>query len=114
MNVHNQTRQTQIANQARLADSFMSRLVGLLKTPSLEQGQGLVITSCQQIHMFFMKYALDVIFIDKNNHVVGLVEHIKPGHVSPFYWSASKAIEVPAGTIQLTQTALGDHITIQS
>lgn len=113
MNVHNQTKQTQIANQARLANTFLSRMVGLLKTPSLESGQGLIITSCQQIHMFFMKYALDVIFVDKENRVVGLVEAIQPWGLSPIFWSASQAIELPVGTIQFSQTQIGDQITIK-
>lgn len=113
MNVHNKTKKTIIANQAKRADSFWTRLVGLLRTPQLLTGEALLITSCQQIHMFGMKYALDVIFVDKNDVVVGLVENIAPGKLSRIFWKASYAIELPVGTITATQTQVGDQIIVE-
>ncbi|MBX9690006.1 MAG: DUF192 domain-containing protein, partial [Candidatus Obscuribacterales bacterium] len=60
----NKTRNKMLAEKADLAVSFASRLVGLLKTPELKTGQGLYIAPCSQIHMFGMKYAIDVLFMD--------------------------------------------------
>ncbi|MCA9398623.1 MAG: DUF192 domain-containing protein, partial [Candidatus Omnitrophica bacterium] len=65
------------------------------------------------IHMFFMRFAIDAVFVDKNDHVVGLVENIKPWRLSPIFFKASYVIELPAGTIQETGTSKNDKIKIQ-
>ncbi len=113
MKVVNQTKNTVIAENAVLADTFLSRMVGLLKHERLDKGEGLVITHCNSIHMFFMRFAIDVIFLDKNDKVVGLVPNIPPNRLSKIYFSAVRAVEVPVGVIPATQTEVGDTITIQ-
>lgn len=113
MKILNQSKNSCIAEDAILADSFMSRMVGLLRHDRLESGKGVIITRCNSIHMFFMRFAIDVIFIDKKDNVVGLVENILPNRLSKIYWKATRAIEVPVGVIGSSQTGLGDHVTIQ-
>jgi uncharacterized protein len=113
LRVFNQTRQTLIAQSAIVADTFLSRMVGLLTRSSLPQGEALIITRCQSIHMFFMRFPIDVIFIDTEDRVVGLVPDIKPFHLSPLFFNASCAIELPAQTINLTKTELGDCLSLQ-
>ncbi len=99
-----------LASEAKVADNFLTRLVGLLKTPSLVEGEGLYITSCSQIHMFGMKYAIDVVFLDKQNRVVGLCDSIKPGQVSKLFGKAHACLELPSGIIRNTATSEGDEI----
>lgn len=113
MKVLNQSKNSVIAADATLADTFLSRMVGLLKHDSLPKGEGLIITHCNSIHMFFMRFAIDVIFIDKTDKVVGLVPNILPNRLSKIYFSAVKAIEVPVGVIADSRTAVGDQIQIQ-
>ncbi len=113
MKIINSTKKTSIADQAVLANSFASRMVGLLRHKSLSNGQGLIISKCNSIHMFFMRFAIDVIFLDKSNQVVGLVENILPNRLSRIYWKATQAIEVPVGVVKSSQTTLGDEIIIQ-
>ncbi len=110
MQILNQTQNTILADNAVIADTFASRSVGLLRHTSLPQGEGLVLTQCQSIHMFFMKFPIDVIFVDRNKNVVGLVRGIKPFRMSPYFWRSDCAIELPAGQIDRTKTALGDKI----
>lgn len=112
MRITNLTKQTLIAAHANLADTFLTRMVGLLKHERLTVSEGLIITHCQQIHMFFMKFAIDVIFIDKNNVVVGLVENILPNKMSPMFFKANRAIELPVGTIVQSQTEVGNILDI--
>jgi len=100
-----------IASHARIANSFITRLVGLLKTPSLAAGEGLYIAPCTQIHMFGMKYAIDVVFMDKQGQVVGLCQKIEPGQISPLFSRAFSCIEIPPGTISATRTETGDLVT---
>ena len=63
--------------------------------------------------MFGMGYAIDAVFIDKDWRVVGLTEEIKPGQVSAIFKNALSCLELPAGTISATTTALGDQIEMR-
>lgn len=99
-----------MADEALLADGFFRRLKGLLGTPSLAKGKGIYIVPCRQIHMFGMKYAIDCVFLDKAGTVVGIVQSIGPGALSPIFAKAHGCLELPAGTIADTGTAEGDKI----
>ncbi|MCK5580871.1 MAG: DUF192 domain-containing protein [Candidatus Omnitrophica bacterium] len=96
-----------------MADTAVSRLVGLLNRKHLPQEEALVITDCRSIHMFFMRFAIDVIFADKNKKVVGLVKNIKPFFMSPYFFRAYYAIEASSGVIELSKTQLGDSIVFE-
>ena len=113
MKVVNLTQNTVLSEQAHIAVHFFSRLKGLLGRDSLASNEALIITRSQSIHMFFMKFAIDTVFIDKNKIVVGLVEKIKPFQMSPIFFKAQDVIEVPAGKIRETKTQLGDTIDFQ-
>ncbi|MBX9720860.1 MAG: DUF192 domain-containing protein [Candidatus Obscuribacterales bacterium] len=106
----NKSRGKLLASEANVADNFLTRLIGLLNTPSLVEGQGLYITACSQIHMFGMKYAIDVVFLDKQNRVVGLCDSIKPGQMSKLFLKAQACLELPPGIIRSTATTEGDEI----
>ena len=88
-------------------------MTGLLNRQSLPKDEALVITRCQSIHMFFMRFAIDAIFVDKDNCVVGLVKGIKPFRLSPIFFRSSYVIEVPEGVIVQTETSPGDKIKIE-
>ena len=89
------------------------RMVGLLDRRSLPDNEALLIPHCQSIHMFFMRFPIDVIFLDKDLRVVGLVRNIKPFHLSPIFFRASSAIEGAVGMIERSQTQLGDLLEIK-
>lgn len=114
MKIFNTTRKTFIAENAKIADTFLSRMIGLLNRTSLNDQEALIITQCQSIHMVFMKFPIDVIFINRSNQVVGLVRRIKPFTFSSLFLKASAAIELPIKTIEKSQTQLGDSLQILS
>jgi len=60
--------------------------------------------------MFFMRFPIDAVFIDRQGTVVGFVENILPNQLSPVFWSADRVIELPAGTIKATATLIGDSL----
>jgi len=109
----NFSKQKTICKNAALADTAISRMVGLLGRKTIAPDEGLIITHCRSIHMFFMKFAIDVIFTDKNNKVLGLVKNIKPFCMSPYFFKARNAIELFPGTIEKTTTAIGDKIIFE-
>jgi len=109
----NKSKDCVLAQDVKLAESFGLRLKGLLFTKELAAKAGLLLRPCQQIHMFGMAYALDAVFLSKDNKVVGLVENLKPWQMSAIFLKATGCLELPAGTISNTGTSVGDEIVLQ-
>ncbi|MFH1191188.1 MAG: DUF192 domain-containing protein [Candidatus Omnitrophota bacterium] len=101
-----------LADKVKLANTFWSRLVGLLNRSSLEKGEALVLKPSYAIHTLFMRFSIDALFLDKNSNVVGIIHAIKPFRFSPAYFGGQLTIEFPEKTLQTTQTQLGDVIKI--
>lgn len=107
INVHNGA---VLATRAQLASGFCSRLVGLLGRAALEEGEALILRPCNSVHMFFMRFPIDVLFLNRRGRVVGLAWNLPPGAVSRIYPDAFQAVELPAGTLGKTGTSVGDVI----
>lgn len=97
---------------AGLANNPLSRMKGLLGKKELPEGQGLLIEPCNSVHMVFMRFALDVVYIDKQDTVVKAVENLKPNRFSAGGRKAHAALELPTGTIAAAEIAAGDRLTI--
>lgn len=111
--VINKSKGCLITKETRLADTFFTRLQGLMFKNALNAGEGLIIKPCNMIHMFFMKFSLDVIFISKLNRVVFIIENLPPGRISPMISEAAMVLEVPVGTIYSTKTEVGDQLEVK-
>ncbi len=94
-----------------MADTFLSRLKGLLGTAELAENQGLLLCNCNSVHMIGMRYALDIIYLDKNRVILKIVENLKPWQVS-YCLSAKDALEVKRGTIQRLNWKVGDQLQL--
>jgi len=112
--IRNLTRNSVVASSVEIAQTSSARMKGLLGRNEFPKGSALIITRCQSIHMFFMKFPIDVIFCDRQNRVVGLCANIKPFRLSPVFFKASYAIELPPGAIASSKTQLGDMIKLSS
>jgi hypothetical protein len=107
--VVNETRNTTLGHQINLAGSSDERRSGLLKKDSIADGGGLWITPCEGIHTFFMRFAIDVIFLDRQNRVRKVRSALRPWRLSACL-TAKSVLELPAGTIKRTSTAPGDQL----
>jgi|SRR5579862_1398038 len=103
-----------IAERLRPAHTHWTRLKGLLGTRTLPPGDGLWIKPCRQVHMFGMRYAIDVVFLDAAQQVVHTVEALAPGKISPKVAAAASVLELPAGTVARVGLKSGAHIDIDS
>ena len=112
--VYNRTRETFIATEAKIADNYLSRLIGLLgKTRDwVRPGRGLWIVPCHGIHTVGMLFALDLIFLDRNNVVVQTEEVVSPGRISKVSLKGYSVLELPAHTVFRTGTRVGDQLEI--
>jgi uncharacterized membrane protein (UPF0127 family) len=96
-----------VCQSCRPADTFLSRLRGLLGRRGLGEGEGLLIRPTSSIHTFFMRFTLDVAFLDRDGCVVKLVPGLRPWRMS-FARGARSALELPAGEIERRQLRVGD------
>jgi len=107
----NQTRGTCLASRVEVADSSETRTKGLLGRTGLEPGTGLWIEPCEWVHMFGMKFAIDIVVLDRNHRVVGVKANLRPGGIGPLFWGAHSTLELPVGAIAASGTVKGDRIT---
>ncbi len=110
MRVTNRTRQTVLVERGWVASNLWTRMVGLLGRSGLEPGQGLLLQGEQAIHMFFMKFAIDVVYLDKQGRVLCAIDRLQPWRLGPYLRQAHDVLELPAGTLNATQTRAGDDL----
>lgn len=110
--LRNNTRDTTIA-RAEWRGSMLGRARGLLGKKGLAHGEGIVISPCTSVHMFFMRFGLDVVYIDRDYQVVKAVRDLKPFRVSFGGRGAHIAIELPVGTIEAAKIERGDQLEIE-
>src|SRR5262245_22677909 len=102
-----------LADRLRSAHTHWTRRRGLLGTRGLEPGHGLWIKPCNQVHMFGMRYAIDVVFLDDEGRVLGMVHDLRPNRISPRVAGATNVLELPAGTLARVGLAEGLRIEIE-
>ena len=110
--IRNETRGTVVADRARVAHTMGDRIVGLLNRSGIERGEGLLIERTQSIHMFFMRFAIDVIFIDRSGRVTKAVTGLRPWRVIWWARGARDCIELPVGAIATSGTQTGDQLSV--
>lgn len=96
----------------KLADSFFARLKGLMFRKDQLVDEGLWIFPCNSIHMCFMNFAIDAVFLNKDGYIVKLVGDLKPWRIVKPVKNAYSVIELPAGTITKLGLKNGEKITI--
>jgi hypothetical protein len=109
--VRNLTRASLLGDSIDIADDRAKRNTGLLKHTRLEPGHGLWIVPCEAIHMFFMKFPIDVVYIDRKHRVRKVVRALRPWKMSMCI-TAHSVIELPVGVIDETQTQKGDQLEL--
>jgi uncharacterized protein len=88
-----------IATRVVRADTFWSRLVGLLGRRDLASDEGLWIEPCDSVHTFFMRFPIDVAFVDGRGVVIRCVEQLRPWRATRLYAGARACVELAAGTL---------------
>jgi uncharacterized membrane protein (UPF0127 family) len=112
--VTNVSRGRILGTRVGVADGWWSRLRGLLGRPSPTEGEGLLLLPCRSVHMFGMRYPLDVGFLDRAGSVMAAYHTRPPGARSGWHRRAHAALELPAGTLRRTDTHEGDMLTWRS
>ncbi len=92
---------------------------GLLGRDGLEPGMGMLFdngrfTPFMWMHMFFMRFAIDIVFLGRGNRVIRIDRGLRPWRVSSIVFGARKALELPAGAADESSTQVGDQISFEA
>ena len=109
----NVSKGTIVAEQARKAESFWMRLVGLMGRRRLKEGEGLLLSPCSSVQTLFMRFPIDVIFVDREAKVVKVAPAVAAFRVAFGGRGARDALEVAAGTAARSDTAVGDRLAVE-
>ena len=88
-----------VVARLEIASNPWARFVGLMGRSNIEPDSALLLEPCNQIHMFFMRFAIDVLFLDRRGKVKRVMLNLKPWRISPMVFGARSVVELPAGTL---------------
>ena len=103
---------TVVCERCELPHGSLARMRGLLGRDELGAGNGMLIDSAPSVHMFFMRFPIDVVFLDRDWKVVGIRHSLRPWRVAGAR-RAVAALELPAGTAAAVGVAEGDMLVLE-
>ena len=104
----NTTRGTVLGERIRIADTGLTRIVGLLGERELMPGDGLLIVPSQGVHTWGMLFPIDVVVLDGGWKVLALRRRMRRFSMTRFFWRAAAVLELPPGMLDSTSTSIGD------
>ena len=96
--------------QVNRADTFLSRFFGLMFQKSLPSDKGVLLLPCNSIHTCFMRFPIDVVFVDKGFRVIKTIRELLPWSIIFPIREAYATLELATGTINKFELDLGDQI----
>jgi hypothetical protein len=103
-----------LAERVERATRPWARMRGLLGRRDLPEGEALSIEPCTSIHTFFMGFAIDAAFLDRDGRVLRALSHLRPFRATRIHPFARGVVELPAGTLDRTGTREGDHLAFEA
>lgn len=110
VSAHNLSRGTVLGDSIRVAESGLSRIVGLLGERKLAPGDGLLIVPSQGVHTLGMLFPIDVVILDDDWMVLGVHKRMRPFLVTRIYFKAAAVLELPPGMVEQSGTRIGDQL----
>jgi uncharacterized membrane protein (UPF0127 family) len=102
-----------VCEHCAVADTVPTRMRGLLGRDGMEPGEGLLIKPTNSVHMFFMRFAIDVVFLDRELVVKKVVEALRPWRLAGCR-GAKAALELPAGEAARRGVTLGERLELEA
>lgn len=112
ISVDNLTRSSNICPSGRIADTFLSRLVGLLGKDELPSDSCLFIDASSGVHTFGMRFPIDIVALDRNRCVIGIWERVAPWKIRAFSRTTSSVLELKSGRAEQCGLAIGDRLSV--
>ena len=108
----NTTKATVVCERVSMADTFRTRLFGLLGRNGLPAGTGLLIEPSSGVHTFAMSFPIDIIALDRKNTVVGAWDSVGPWRICGLARRTRRVLELPSGQIARTLVSVGDQLVL--
>ena len=109
----NSTRGTVLGDRVRVAETALSRIVGLLGEREILPGDGLLIVPCQSIHTWGMSFPIDVVVLDGQWNVLAVRRRMRKFRMTRVYWKAAAVLELPPGVLDSSWTEVGDSLAFE-
>ena len=93
-----------------IADSFFTRLAGLMFRRKLPAATGLLLAPCNSVHMCFMRFAIDVIYLDKDYKILKVVKNLRPWIGLSMCTKAYATLEMSAGEAERCGLEVGKKL----
>jgi uncharacterized protein len=106
----NATRGTVVGKRIRVAETGLTRIVGLLGEHELLPGDGLLIVPSQGVHTWGMRFPIDIAVLDGDWKVIATRRDLRPFRMTRVFWRAAAVLELPSGILESTSTFVGDTI----
>ena len=103
------TNDRQIIQKVSKTSNFLERMRGLLGSPPLKENEGLLIVPCSSVHTFGMRYAIDLVFLDKQLTIVKTISALKPWRMAASN-AASMVLELATGSLDQLQLSNGQQL----
>jgi uncharacterized membrane protein (UPF0127 family) len=103
-----------VADRVGVAATRAARAVGLLTRSGLDAGEALWIVPSRGVHTWGMRFAIDVVALDEQGVVVDCVTHLKPWRMRLPRAGTAGVLELPAGTLDKSGTAIGHRIAFET
>jgi uncharacterized protein len=101
-----------IISDCELANTPWTRLKGLLGRANFPSGAGLWIRPTKEVHTFFMRFAIDVVFISKSGVVIKVCSNLKPWRHSGIQFKAHQVLELAAGEAKRLHIVVGEVLEL--
>ena len=114
MSLVNKSKKLTVAAHVEQALSFQQRLLGLMGRPTFACDHTIWFESCNSIHTCFMKFPIDVVFVDRHLVVRKVVRNLKPWRLVLPVWGAQSTFEFAAGVATTEKVSVGDQLHVGS
>jgi uncharacterized protein len=108
------TKGSVVCTEGVLANTFRTRLFGLLGRKGLKQGAGLLIKPSSGVHTFGMSFPIDIVTLDRDYRVLRIFENTGPWTIRGLSLKTRSVLELPAGRIQECKIEPGDTLTLET
>lgn len=106
------TANSTLVSHLEVADTLWTRTKGLLGRKQLAHDRALWIRPCNSIHTFFMKFSIDVVFVDAQMVVRKTYTHVRPNRLIFPVWKAASVIEFSAGFLEKHPLSIGEQLHV--
>lgn len=108
----NKTKKIVIVEKLFIANSFWPRMKGLMGKKDLAEDEGLLLVPCNSVHSMFMRFPIDLLFLDRELKIIRIIERFKPWKATPIFRDCYQVVELRSGIVVKKGVSIKDELEI--